>query len=66
MTCVLGRLDEPDQELFRRAAARKHPLLDRVLPPLARRAGYGLLRLAVGLLLGPPPAPAPARGCLSP
>ena len=52
MTSVLGRLDELDQRLFRKAAARKDPLLDRVLPPLTRSADHGLLWLAVGLVLG--------------
>jgi len=47
MTSVLARLDAFDQHLFRKAAKREDPVLDRVLPSLTSSADHGLLWFAV-------------------
>ena len=48
---LLARLDALDQRLFRAAAKRDDPHLDRVLPPLTSSADHGLLWFAVAGLL---------------
>jgi diacylglycerol kinase family enzyme/membrane-associated phospholipid phosphatase len=44
---ALARLDALDLRLFRAAAKRQSPVLDRVLPPLTSSADHGLLWFAV-------------------
>lgn len=47
MTTALSRLDALDLHLFRRAAKRESPTLDRLLPPLTTSADHGLLWFAI-------------------
>jgi undecaprenyl-diphosphatase len=47
VTSALSRLEALDLRLFRAAARRESPVLDRVLPPLTTSADHGLLWLAV-------------------
>ena len=51
MSRALSRLDALDLRLFRAAAKRDTPLLDKVLPPLTTSADHGLLWLAVAGVL---------------
>ncbi|MCW2545045.1 MAG: phosphoesterase [Frankiales bacterium] len=51
MTSALSRLDALDLRLFRVAARRESPVLDRVLPPLTTSADHGLLWFAVAGVL---------------
>ncbi len=51
MSRALSRLDALDLRLFRAAAQRESPVLDRVLPPLTTSADHGLLWLAVAGVL---------------
>lgn len=51
VSTVLARLDALDLRLFRAAATRESPALDRVLPPLTTSADHGLLWMAVAGVL---------------
>ena len=66
MITTWARLDALDRRLFRQAALRESPVLDRVLPPLTHSADHGLVWFGVaGVLAGAGQRRAAVRGLSS-